>query len=427
MLPPGTRVPGVDSLLLCGTEARRTMSSQFPTLFSDYKFGGHTLKNRIVMAPLTRQSAEDDGTPTDEMVAYYARRARGGLSMVITEGCYQNDELACITYLNQPGCANDKHVAAWKKVVDAVHDQGVPIILQLLHAGRVADPRTLFEGQQPVSASATHSQGAVLYTDTDAEMHDRGLQPPWPKVTFPPARELTVAEIERIAEGFAEGSARGMEAGFDGVEIHGANGYLLYQFIDPTQNLRTDEYGGSPENNVRAAKLCCQKVREAIGPDKIITLRLSQDGVDAFDGAWPGGVEYARAVGAALADADVDALHWSSFGWDDNRDPNSDVPIPQAIREASGLPMITNGGISEGEHGERALTTGAADLVAVGRPLFAHPDWPYIIRAGEPYNWIEFDRKYVVKPAYDYTYGYPLDLFVPGSWDPDFENVRRKS
>ncbi len=401
------------------------MSDQFPHLFSEFQLGKTKLKNRVVMAPLTRQSAEDDGTPTDEMAAYYARRARGGVSMIISEGTYENDELGCVGYLNQPGCANAKHVAGWKKVTDAVHDQGIPMILQLMHGGRVSDPRCLFEGEAPVSASATHSPGAVLYTDTDAEFHDRGLTGDWPLVTFPPARELTVAEIERIAEGFAEGAERAVEAGFDGVELHGANGYLYYQFIDPKQNLRTDEYGGSPENNVRAAKLACQKVRDAIGPDKIITLRISQDGVDDFAGAWPGGVEYARAIGEALADAPIDALHWSSFDYTDNRDPNSDTPMPTVIKKASGLAMITNGGVAEGQHGEDAIVGEAADLVAVGRPIFAQPDWPYIVRAGEPYNWAEFDRKYVVKPSYDYTYSYPLDL-KKTYWNPDITKRRRK-
>ncbi|MEQ9123851.1 MAG: NADH:flavin oxidoreductase, partial [Alphaproteobacteria bacterium] len=135
-------------------------------------------------------------------------------------------------------------------------------------------------------------------------------------------------ETFRIADGFAEGAARGMQAGFDGVEIHGANGYLLYQFIDPKQNHRTDEFGGSPENNVRFARLVCERVRAAIGPDKLITLRLSQDGVDDFTGAWPDGVRYAEALGRALAGAPIDALHWSSFDWTDNRDPNSGDPMP---------------------------------------------------------------------------------------------------
>jgi N-ethylmaleimide reductase len=400
------------------------MTIALDSVFSEAGLGRFTLRNRIVMAPLTRQAADADGTPTDEMAAYYARRARGGVGLVITEGTFQNDELNCAAYLSQPGIANAKHIAGWRKVVDAVHAQNVPIILQLMHGGRVCDPRCLHQGTQPVTASDTHSSGWVLYTDTDEEMHNRGLTGEWPKVTFPPARALTIEEISRIADGFAEGAARAVEAGFDGVEIHGANGYLLYQFIHPTTNHRSDEYGGKPENNVRFAKLACKRVREAIGPDKIITLRLSQDGVDDFAGAWPGGVDYARALGRALSDVDADALHWSSFNWKDNRAADDATPMPQVLREASGKTLIVNGGISEGSHAGEVIASGAGEFVAVGRPLFAHPDWPHIIRSGEAYPWTPFDRKYVIKPSYDYSRGYPLDL-RRSDWNPDI-TLRRK-
>src|ERR1700723_4396582 len=131
------------------------MSEVFPRLFSPTKLAGYSLNNRIAMAPLTRQMAEPDGTPTDEMAAYYARRARGGVGLIITEGTFQNDELNCAAYLSQPGIANAKHIAGWRKVVDAVHAQNVPIILQLMHGGRVCDPRCLHQGTQPVTARDT--------------------------------------------------------------------------------------------------------------------------------------------------------------------------------------------------------------------------------------------------------------------------------
>ncbi|MEL6204301.1 MAG: NADH:flavin oxidoreductase [Pseudomonadota bacterium] len=395
----------------------------FETTFSPLSLGPLNLKNRLIMAPLTRQVADADGTPTAEMAAYYARRARGGVGMIISEGTYEIDELGCKSYLSQPGIANEKHVAGWKLTTDAVHALGVPIICQLMHGGRVTDPRCLFEGESPVSASDTRSDGWVLYTDSDAEFHDRGIAGDWPKVTFPPARALSEDELHLVADGFAEGAARAVEAGFDGVEIHGANGYLIYQFIHPKTNLRTDAYGGSAENNVRFAKLVCQKVRDAIGPGKLITLRLSQDGVDDFLGAWPGGVAYAREVGTALADCAADALHWSSFNWQDNRDPTSDVPMPKAIGDASGKPMLVNGGIMDGVTSEAVFEAGAGDAAVVGRPLFAHPDWPHIIRSGMPYDWAEFDRKYVIQAPVDLAVAYPADRRVP-SWDSDIEKRR---
>ena len=133
---------------------------------------------------------------------------------------------------------------------------------------------------------------------------------------------------------------------------------------------------------MRFAKMVCQKVRDAIGPNKLITLRLSQDGVDDFMGAWPDGVKYARAIGVALADCSADALHWSSFDWTDNRDPNSDTPMAKALKEASGKSMLVNGGIADGPGAEAVFDTQAGDAAVVGRPLFAQPDWPHIIRSG---------------------------------------------
>ena len=394
------------------------MAEVYKRLFSPYTLAGQTIRNRIAMAPLTRQMAEADGTPTGEMVAYYARRARGGAGLIITEGTYEENKLGCRAYLSQPGIVTAKHVKAWRKVTDAVHAHDCKIILQLMHGGRVSDPRVL-GGKAPVSASATQSPGWTLYTDNDYEKKIRNIEGAWPKVTFGPARALTVKEIHAVADGFADGAKRAVEAGFDGVEIHGANGYLLWQFINPKTNQRTDEFGGSPENNVRFAKLVAEKVRRAIGKKKIITLRISQDGVDDFVGAWPGGVKYAAAIGKALKDSGYDALHWSSFNYLDNRDASSPVPMPTVIRKASGLPMITNGGIAEGAQAEAALKSGAADMVAIGRPIFAHPDWPYIVRSGQPYPWCDFDRKYVIRPPLDYAHAYPLGLTDP-KWPTDW-------
>ena len=264
-----------------------------------------------------------------------------------------------------------------------------------------------------MSASDTHSQGWVLYTDSRYEADIRGIGGAWPKVTFDPARALTVPEIHAIADGFAAAAKRAVQAGFDGVEIHGANGYLLYQFIHTSTNFRTDEFGGSAENRVRFARLVGDKVRAAMGPDKIVALRLSQDGVDDFGGAWAGGVATAREIGAALAGSAYDVLHWASFNYADNRDPASDVPMPTALRAASGLPMIVNGGIAQGQDAEAALTSGAGDLVAVGRPIFANPDWPQMVRSGHPVDLVPFDRKYVIKPPIDYSYAYPADYAAP--------------
>lgn len=386
-------------------------------LFDAVPLGSLQLKNRIVMAPLTRQSAEDDGTPNDEMLAYYARRARGGVGLIITEGTYPADNLSGIGYLNQPGCANDQHQMGWQKIAEACHRHGAKIILQLMHAGRVADPRTLREGESPVSSSDTQSSGWVLYTDNDTEMHDRGLNCEWPMVTFPQARALNEAELNNVADDFASAAKRAVDAGFDGVEIHGANGYLLYQFIDPKQNLRTDAYGGSPEKNMRFPRMVVDRVRAAIGPKRIISYRISQDGVDDFTGFWEGGQKYVKEIGKELCKMDANVIHWSSFNWKDNRFDNSLPPVPVTLRKISGKPFITNGNIFDGATAEEVFDQNGGDFVAIGRQIFAHPDWAYIVASGMDYDWMAFDRKYVVHPSYDYTYAYPTGLPVR-DWSP---------
>ena len=387
------------------------------TLFDESKIGSLTLRNRVVMAPLTRQCADDDGTPNDEMVAYYSRRARGGVGLIITEGTYPADNLGGIGYLNQPGIANEKHQEAWRKVVDACHKQGAKIILQLMHAGRVADPRTLLGNESPVSASNTQSDGWVLYTDTDDELHDRGLEGEWPQVNFPAARSLEENELKIIAHDFAAAAKRAINCGFDGVEIHGANGYLLYQFTDPKQNLRTDDYGGSAAKNLKFPNMVVDAVRAEIGNDKIISYRISQDGVDDFTGFWEQGQIYVDALGIELAKMNVDAIHWSSFDWKDNRFDANCPPIPVSLKKQTRKTLITNGNIYDGKTADEVFSSDAGDFVAIGRPIFAHPDWVHIVASGLPYNWMEFDRKYVISPPYDYSYAYPKSL-PKRDWSP---------
>ncbi len=397
---------------------------KYSMLFENYQLGPILLKNKIIMAPLTRQCANDDGEPNDEMVAYYARRARGGVGLIITEGTYPSENLGAIGYLNQPGCCKKTHVKNWKKIVDAVHENGSSIILQLMHAGRVADPRTLKKNEKPVSSSSTKSDGWVLYTDSDDEKHDRGIKGDWPQINFPEAKSLTKIEIEEIANDFAKSASLAIEAGFDGVEVHGANGYLLYQFTDPKQNLRDDEFGGDAKKNLQFSRLICNKIRDAIGNNKIISYRISQDGVDDFDGFWEMGQKYVEEIAIELKSFPIDAIHWSSFDWKDNRFDKSQPPIPSTLKKISGMPIITNGGIYDGETAEEALKSGGADLIAIGRPLFAQPDWAYIVASGMPYNWVEFNRKYVIKPPYDYSYAYPTSL--PNvNWPPD-QDFRKK-
>jgi len=373
------------------------MSDAFPLLFSPFHLGTCRLRNRICVAPTTRQVAEADGTPTSAMRDYWVSRVRRGAALVFTEGVYFTDHGGCKGYPHQSGICNERHEAAWGEIAQAIHDAGGRCILQLQHAGRLADPLFLAEGEQPRSASDTHAPGYVIFTDSEQEKELRG----WdhlPYRSYLPARALTRAEIHEIADEFAEAAVRAVRCGFDGVEVHGANGFLIDQFFNARVNRRTDEFGGTPARRSRFAILVCQRVREALGPAPVVTLRLSQDRIDGIHEAYPGGVAEAREIARTLREAPVDGLHWASFAWDDNRDPGSDEIIPQVLREESGKPLIVNGGVHDGAVAEHILATDVGDLIAVGRPFFANPDWVERVRSGEPQQWRPFHRRYVVHP-----------------------------
>jgi 2,4-dienoyl-CoA reductase-like NADH-dependent reductase (Old Yellow Enzyme family) len=333
------------------------------------------------------------------MGKYWARRVKGGCSLVITEGVYFSDRWNSKGYPNQSGICNRKHIDAWRRITELIHAEGGVALMQLQHAGRLADPLYLQDGNPPYSASDTLAPGYVIFTDSQEEKILRGWTHPLPYRRYVPARALTVAEIDTLASSFALAAGRAIEAGFDGVEVHGANGFLIDNFFNAAVNVREDEFGGSPTKRANFALLVCRKVRDAIGVEKIVTLRLSQDRIDGIDDRYAGGVAEARVIARALAEAPVDALHWASFAWDDNRDPNSDEIIPAVLRKVSGKPMIVNGGVHDGAAALRALECGAGDMVAVGRPLFANPDWANLVREQKSPAPIAFERKYVIKPA----------------------------
>jgi 2,4-dienoyl-CoA reductase-like NADH-dependent reductase (Old Yellow Enzyme family) len=355
------------------------MDSSLATLFSPYQLGPLTLPNRVCIAPTTRQVAHDDGTPTQEMGQYWARRVQGGCGLVITEGVYFADRWNVKGYPHQSGICHQKHVDAWRRITDMIHEEGGMALMQLQHAGRLADPLYLQDGNPPYSASDTQAPGFVIFTDSEEEKALRGWEGPLPHRRYAPARALTLAEIDELAESFARAAQRAIQAGFDGVEVHGANGFLIDNFFNAGVNVRDDEFGGSPTKRANFALLACRKVRDAIGAEKIVTLRLSQDRIDGLHDSFAGGVAEAREIGQALAQAPVDALHWASFGWDDNRDPASDEIIPAVLRAESAKP--------------------AGDMIAIGRPLFANPDWAANVRDGKPPAPVPFERKYVIHPA----------------------------
>jgi 2,4-dienoyl-CoA reductase-like NADH-dependent reductase (Old Yellow Enzyme family) len=214
------------------------------------------LPHRLAMAPMTRSRAKPDGTPGDLAALYYAQRA--DISLLITEGTQPSDDGQ--GYLATPGIYTDAHVAGWRGVTDAVHAAGARIFVQLMHVGRRAHPDNTPHHRQPVAPSAI-APGEEMFTMA-------GMQ------TVPAPRALSTAEVQQTVADFAYAAKRAIEAGADGVEIHGANGYLVHQFLSPDANQRTDQYGGSMENRARFAIEVVRAVAEAIGPEQT-AIRLS--------------------------------------------------------------------------------------------------------------------------------------------------------
>jgi len=240
------------------------------SLFDSYKLGGLTLKNRMVMNPMTRCRADEKAVPTAIMVQYYQERATAGL--IVTEGIGPSANGK--GYARIPGLWNQAQVEAWKPITAAVHGKGGHIFAQLMHCGRVSHPANMIEGGKIVAPSAVPLTGAQMYTDS-AGMQD-----------YPVPEVLDAKGIEAAKAEFVTAAKNAVAAGFDGIELHSANGYLLEQFLSPHTNTRTDNYGGSIENRIRFVVEVAQATAAAIGADKV-GIRLSPYGVASGMSAYP--------------------------------------------------------------------------------------------------------------------------------------------
>ncbi|MEO1581785.1 MAG: alkene reductase [Pseudomonadota bacterium] len=328
-------------------------------LFTTYDLGGLTLRNRIVMAPLTRNRANLDGdTPSDLTARYYAQRAGAGL--IISEGCQIS--LQGKGYYRTPGIFTKAQITAWKRVTDAVHASGGHIFCQLWHVGRVS--HTMFQpgGEQPVAPSAIKA---------DAQTYGpQGMM----AVTMP--RHLEAQEMPRLFKDFEHAAYCAREAGFDGVEIHAANGYLIDQFLRESSNQRDDQYGGSKENRVRMFREVVDAITCVWSPDRV-GFRISP-----FSHA--GGIEVSEpmqtflAVARSAANAGLAYMHVveGETGGDRTMERHH---IDDLRSEFGGTYMANNG--YDRDMASRALDDGA-DLICFGRPFIANPDLPERLRHG---------------------------------------------
>jgi N-ethylmaleimide reductase len=332
-----------------------------PTLFDPAQLGSVAVANRTVMAPMTRSRATGGGVPADLTAEYYRQRAGAGL--IVTEATQPS--AAGQGYVNTPGLHTDAQEAGWRAVADAVHADGGRIFAQLMHAGRISHPDLLPDGLHPLAPSAVTPTGQA-FTAT-------GLQ------DFVQPRPLTSDEIAATVADFAAAARRAIAAGLDGIEIHGANGYLVQQFLAGNTNRRADAYGGSVENRIRFAVEVVEAVVGAIGADRV-GLRISP-GSDYNDIAEDDTLELYTALVEALAPLGLAYLHVVEA---------ADPVVNGKIRAAWPGVLIVNPhragrDFADPDAAQRLLDDGA-DLISFARGFLANPDLVERFRTGAPLN-----------------------------------------
>jgi len=329
------------------------------SLFEPVRVGPYELANRVVMAPMTRSRAGAGGVPFDLAPDYYAQRASAGL--IVTEGAQVSQQGA--GYVSTPGIHTDEQVAGWRRVTEAVHAAGGRIFLQLWHVGRVSHPSLQPDGAQPVAPSAVGIEGATFTADG-----------PKPFVT---PHALEREEIRGVVEQFEDGARHAYRAGFDGVELHGANGYLIDQFLRDGANRRRDEYGGSVANRTRFLLEVTEAVTGVWGGDRV-GVRISP-----------------VSAGNGMSDSDplaifayaTYALNRFGLAYLHVTEPagGAEPRITPALRAIFRGALIANGGYGR-QTADAAIARGEADLVAFGIPFLANPDLPRRLREGAPLN-----------------------------------------
>ncbi len=321
-------------------------------LFTPEKVGSIEVKNRIVMSPMTRCRAIGN-TPNELMAEYY--RQRSGAGLIITEGTAPSPN--GLGYARIPGIYSNEQVQGWKKVTSAVHQAGGKIVVQLMHTGRISHPFNMPEGAKVLAPSAVKPAGQ-MWTDA-AQMQD-----------FPVPTEMTADDLELTKAEFVTAAKNAMEAGFDGVELHGANGYLLEQFLSPVSNIRTDAYGGSIENRCRFVLEVVAAVAGAIGKDKT-AIRLSPYGVASDMPLYPeidATYDYLSKQLNTIGIAYIHIVDHSAMGA-----PAVPAEIKNTIRKNFANTVILAGGYDQ-DRAESDLENGLGNLVAFGRPLISNPD-----------------------------------------------------
>lgn len=334
------------------------MTALNPRIVTPFDMGALKLKNRMALAPMTRVSASDSGNATPAMARYYERFAHGGFGLVITEGIYTDRHYAQ-GYLNQPGITDSEQALAWRAVVEAIHRHESVAIAQIMHAGVLSQANRFVEQSAGPSAIRPKGEQMKFYYGEGA---------------YRVPQAMSDEAIADAIEGFAQAAKRAVEiAGFDGVEIHGANGYLLDQFMSDYSNQRTDRWGGDVRQRLSLTLEVIAAVKKVVGHSPV-GVRISQGKVNDFEHKWAGGEHDAQVIFASLADAGVDFIHVTEHqAWQPAFMGTEASLVALARRYAPRVALIANGAVQDSPTVEQTLQAGA-DIIAVGKAALTNPD-----------------------------------------------------
>ncbi len=327
-------------------------------VFEPVRVGRYTLRNRLVMAPMTRSRALPDGTPGDLAAEYYAQRA--GVGLIVAEGTQPSDDGQ--GYLTTPGIYTDAHVAGWRNVASAVHAKGGHLFIQLMHAGRMSHPDNTPHHRPPVAPSAI-APGAQMFTAT-------GMQ------DIPVPRALSTEEVRQTVQDFRLAARRAIEAGADGVEIHGANGYLIQQFFAPSANTRSDEYGGTMENRARFAIEVAKAIADEIGADRTAIRFSPGNTMGGIDEGEQSAALY-RYLAAELDKLGLAYVHIMHLG--------NDTLLGEIRKLWTGTLVVNRPGRARAQIGAD-ISSGVADLESYGQMVLANPDFVTRVQTGAAMN-----------------------------------------
>jgi 2,4-dienoyl-CoA reductase-like NADH-dependent reductase (Old Yellow Enzyme family) len=344
------------------------MNHSTPSILTPHDIKHLTVRNRLAVAPMTRVSATQTGVATDAMARYYERFAKGGFGLVITEGIY-TDQRYSQGYAFQPGLTDTEQAQAWRSVTDRVHAHNAVIFAQLMHAGALSQGNRFT--RQTAAPSATRPKGEQM-----AFYYGEGQ--------YPVPVAMTDEDIADAIAGFAQAAKYSvLEAGFDGIEIHGANGYLLDQFLTDYTNHRNDRWGGSTQQRLGLILEVIKAVREAAGAAPV-GVRISQGKVNDFAHKWANGEHDAEVIFGSLKDAGVDYIHVTEFeAWQPAFAGSTKSLAALARRHAPGVVLIANGALHHEQHANAVLADGA-DILAIGKAALANPDYPNRLVEGRP-------------------------------------------